>query len=70
MKISQLFEQLTTEEILQFVSNATKNRHIDSVLSDEHKNMYDWIASSFVWKDTKQGEDYWYSIASRKIKIK
>jgi hypothetical protein len=68
MKIAQLLEQLTPEEILQFVSNATKNRHIDSILSDECKDMYEWIATAFVWSETPQGNEYWYSIACRQTK--
>lgn len=35
----------------------------DNIFVNNYESLYSFINSSFAWRDTKQGHDYWRSIA-------
>ncbi len=38
--------------------------NVDEFLEQENKSFFDFIADSFKWDSTPEGEDYWLNIAS------
>lgn len=67
MTIQEVFNQMTAVEVAQFCKNVTETRNIEWFFSEDREDLQTWIASAFVWKETKQGHDYWEAIACRKI---
>lgn len=66
MTIQEVFNQMTAREVARFCKNVVKERKdVEEFFVDEFDDMYKWIASSFVWSETREGHDYWEAIACR-----
>ncbi len=53
---------------LKNLNNMSKYK-ISTYLSDEYESFYKFMAAAFVWKQTSEGNEFWYKISVTKEKV-
>ena len=69
MKKEQCIEKLIELGVYeQFVENL-KNNGQDIGTYEDDESFWDYIAGAFIWKDSPEGQEFWYNIAEKQTNI-
>lgn len=71
MYFKDCLKYLTNDEFAKFIINlAITPDDLDYFVKSEFDDFHHFIASSFIWSKSNEGEDYWHKISQRTQKIK